>query len=110
MGPAVRSYYAGLVRAGVRIYEYGLTMLHSKTMVVDRRWCLIGSANVDVRSFWLNFEIGALVFDPGFAASVEDQFLKDLEGSREITSEVLSGRGFVEALGQGLARLMSPLL
>ncbi|MGH9443923.1 MAG: phospholipase D-like domain-containing protein, partial [Thermoanaerobaculia bacterium] len=78
--------------------------------VVDGRWCLVGSANVDVRSFWLNFEIGVLVFDPSFATLLEDQFRKDLEGSREITPKVLSGRGFLEALEQGLARLMSPLL
>ena len=110
MGPAVRSYYTNLVRAGVRIYEYRPAMLHSKTMVVDGRWCLVGSANVDVRSFWLNFEIGALVFDPEFASRLEAQFLKDLEVSREITPKILSGRGILEALGQGLARLMSPLL
>ncbi|MGH9442301.1 MAG: cardiolipin synthase, partial [Thermoanaerobaculia bacterium] len=42
MGPAIRSYYSHLVRAGVRIYEYRLAMLHSKTMVVDGRWCLVG--------------------------------------------------------------------
>jgi cardiolipin synthase len=110
MGPAARSYYAGLVQAGVRIYEYRLAMLHSKTMTVDGRWCLIGSANMDVRSFWLNFEISALVFDPAFTKLVEEQFLRDLEGSREITLKLLEGRGFFEALGQGLARLMSPLL
>ncbi len=110
MGPAARSYYANLVRAGVRIFEYERSMLHSKTMVVDGRWCLVGSANVDVRSFWLNFEISALVFDPGFADRLERQFYEDLEFSREITPKILSGRGFFELLGQGLARLMSPLL
>jgi cardiolipin synthase len=110
MGPAVRSYYSSLVRSGVRIYEYRPAMLHSKTMVVDGRWCLVGSANVDVRSFWLNFEISALVFEPDFAARVEAQFLKDLDASREITPKILAGRGFFEALGQGLARLMSPVL
>ena len=110
MGPAVRSYYSSLVRAGVRIYEYRPAMLHSKTMVVDGRWCLVGSANVDVRSFWLNFEISALVFHPAFAAEMEAQFAKDLEASREITPRILAGRGFFALFGQGLARLMSPLL
>jgi len=110
MGPAGRSYYAALVRAGARIFEYRPAMLHSKLMSIDGRWCLIGSANVDVRSFWLNFEISALVFDPAFAADVEAQFEKDLGESREITPEILSGRGFFAALGEGVARLMSPLL
>ncbi len=110
MGLAVRSYYSSLVRAGVRIYEYRPAMLHSKTMVIDGRWFLVGSANVDVRSFWLNFEISALVFDPAFATQVEAQFSTDLQVSREITPKILAGRGFFETLGQGLARLMSPLL
>jgi len=110
IGPAGRSYYTALVRAGARIFEYRPAMLHSKLMTIDRRWCLIGSANVDVRSFWLNFEISALVFDPSFAAVVDAQFEKDVADSREITLEILAGRGFWEALGEGVARLMSPLL
>ncbi|HET9794078.1 MAG TPA: cardiolipin synthase [Thermoanaerobaculia bacterium] len=110
MGPAGRSYYSALVRAGARIFEYRPAMLHSKLMSIDGRWCLIGSANVDVRSFWLNFEISALVFDPAFAAVVDAQFEKDVADSREITPEILSGRGFFAALGEGVARLMSPLL
>jgi cardiolipin synthase len=110
MGPAGRSYYTALVRAGARIFEYRPAMLHSKLMTIDGRWCLIGSANVDVRSFWLNFEISALLFDPAFAAVVDAQFEKDLAESREITPEILAGRGFWEALGEGVARLMSPLL
>jgi cardiolipin synthase len=110
MGPAARSYYSALVRAGARIFEYRPAMLHAKQMVVDGRWCLVGSANVDIRSFWLNFEISALVFDPAFAATVEDQFEKDLGESREITAEILAGKGFFESLGEGIARLMSPLL
>jgi cardiolipin synthase len=85
-------------------------MLHSKLMSIDGRWCLIGSANVDVRSFWLNFEISALVFDPAFAESVEAQFERDLSESDEITPDILSARGFWAALGEGAARLMSPLL
>jgi cardiolipin synthase len=110
MGPAGRSYYLALVRAGARIFEYRPAMLHSKLMSIDGRWCLLGSANVDVRSFWLNFEISALVFDPSFATTVETQFEIDVADSREITPEILAGRGFWEALGEGVARLMSPLL
>ncbi|HKB70032.1 MAG TPA: cardiolipin synthase [Thermoanaerobaculia bacterium] len=110
MGPAGRSYYNALVKAGARIFEYRPAMLHSKSMSVDGRWCLIGSANVDVRSFWLNFEISALIFDTKFAAAVESQFERDLAQSREITPEILSARGVWAALGEGVARLMSPLL
>jgi cardiolipin synthase A/B len=110
MGSAARSYYTALVRAGARIFEYRPAMLHAKLMVIDGRWSVVGSANVDIRSFWLNFEISALVFDPAFAAEVEEQFEKDLAESREITAKILAGRGFFESLGEGVARLMSPLL
>jgi len=110
MGPAARSYYTALVRAGARIFEYRPAMLHAKLMVIDGRWSVIGSANVDIRSFWLNFEISALVFDPAFAGEVEAQFVRDLAESTEVSLEILSGRGFLPALGEGIARLMSPLL
>lgn len=110
MGPAARSYYHALVRAGARIFEYQPAMLHSKLMIVDGRWALVGSANVDIRSFWLNFEISALVFDPAFTADVEAQYEKDVAQSREVTAVILEGRGFFAALGESLARLMSPLL
>ncbi|MCA9540199.1 MAG: cardiolipin synthase, partial [Myxococcales bacterium] len=68
VGWAARSYYAELIRGGVRIFEYQPAMLHAKRMVVDQRWSIVGSANVDIRSFRLNFEVGALIFDGEFAA------------------------------------------
>jgi len=67
VGAAARTYYRELLRGGVRIFEYQPSMLHGKVMVVDGAWALVGSANVDVRSFRLNFELGALVVDAAFA-------------------------------------------
>ncbi|MFH0902211.1 MAG: cardiolipin synthase [Pseudomonadota bacterium] len=110
MIPAIRSYYPALLKAGVRLFEYQPTMLHAKTMVVDGLVALVGSANLDVRSFGLNFEASALMVDPGFASALETQFFADAASSREITTEWLESRGFLTALGEGAAQLLSPLL
>jgi len=110
VGPAGRSYYRELLRGGVRIFEYLPSMLHAKTMVVDGAWGIVGSANVDMRSFRLNFELGALVIDPNFAGLLEGRFLDDLKQSEEVTAEEWSGRGFWPRLRDGVARLLSPLL
>jgi cardiolipin synthase len=109
-GAAARSYYPGLVRSGVRIFEYRPSMLHTKTMVVDGAWSIVGSANVDMRSFGLNFELGALVVDPRFARGLEARFLRELADSTEMTSSDLAARRFSQRLAQTTARLLSPLL
>ena len=109
-GAAARSYYPALVRSGVRIFEYRRSMLHTKTMVVDGAWSIAGSANVDIRSFGLNFELGALVVDPSFAQGLEGRFLGELEDSTEMTSSDLAARPFLQRLAQKTARLLSPLL
>ena len=76
---AARSYFPALLRGGVRLYRYQPSVLHSKSMVVDSRWSLVGSANVDIRSFRLNFEVGALVIGEFTAKRLERRFLDDLD-------------------------------
>lgn len=110
VGPAARSYFRPLLGAGVRVFEYRRSMLHAKTLVVDGAWGMVGSANVDIRSFRLNFEAGALVADPAFAAALEARFLKDLESSQEVTAAALSRKGKGRRLWEATARLLSPLL
>jgi len=107
---AARSYYRQLVHAGVRLFEYRPSMLHAKTMVVDERWGIVGSANVDMRSFRLNFEVGAIVFDHELAHELTRRFLEELKMSQEITAASLSRVGLGGRLIQGTARLLSPLL
>lgn len=109
LGPAIRSYFPALLGGGVRIFEYRFP-LHAKTMVVDGSWGIVGSANVDIRSFRLNFELGALVVDPAFARTLERRFLADLEGAVEVTPRQIARRGFLDRLAYGAARLLSPLL
>lgn len=110
MQAAIRSFYPRLVRAGVRIYEYRPTMLHAKTIAVDGEWGLVGSANLDMRSFRLNFEVGVLVFDREFAGTLEQRFLEDLAASAEVTRYAVEGRGFLTKLCEGSVQLLAPLL
>jgi cardiolipin synthase len=107
---AIRSFYPRLIEAGVRVYEYQPSVLHAKTMVVDGQFCIVGSANLDVRSFRLNFEVGAIVADEVFTGVLEQQFLLDLQKSREVREEVVRGRSFAQVLLEGAAQLLSPLL
>lgn len=94
--PAVRmtgnAMYRELLQAGARIYEYQGAMIHAKTFVVDGRWSVIGSANMDVRSRELNLENVLGILDDGFGGELEQTFLQDLEHAREITLEDWEGR------------------
>jgi cardiolipin synthase len=107
---AARSYFAELIAGGVRIFEYLPTSLHTKSMVVDGAWGIVGSANVDLRSFRLNFELSALVADQAFAKLLEERFLRDLNESREVTAAILDGYGFFHRLRDRTVRLLSPVL
>lgn len=89
---ASHAMYRELLRAGVRIYEYQGAMIHAKTLVVDGKWSVIGSANMDVRSRELNLENVLGILDEGFAGQLEETFLEDLEHAREITLEDWEGR------------------
>lgn len=110
VGPAGRSYYQHLLAVGIRIFEYLPSMLHAKTMVVDERFALVGSANIDIRSFRLNFEVGALIDDPAVAATLRERFTAQLRESREITTEAVRKWSFPKRLQHGAARLFSPFL
>lgn len=81
---ASRAHYERALSGGVRIYEYQPTMIHQKLMVVDRRWSVVGSANMDVRSKELNQENVLGIRDAGFARQVEEVFFHDLRSAREM--------------------------
>jgi len=108
--PASRSFYGPLLEVGVRIFEYQSAMMHVKSVAVDGAWGVVGSANIDMRSFRLNFELSTLVHDEAFVASLEESFLVDLGKSVEITRSDVRRRGYGQRLKLGAARLLSPLL
>lgn len=82
---ASRTYYRRLLEAGVRIFEYPPTMMHTKTVTVDSQWAVIGSSNFDSRSFELNYEIALAVFDESLVDALKVSYAKDLADAREIT-------------------------
>lgn len=105
-----QSYYPDLLKAGVEIYEYRKGLLHAKTMVADRSVALIGSANLDRRSFELNFENNILFADRAFAAAVHDRQAEYLADSDRVTAEQVAAVGIGRRLWQNLLATMSPVL
>jgi len=107
---AGRSFYEELLEAGVKIYEYGPGMIHAKTMVVDGSVGLVGSANMDLRSFRLNFEVHALVRDGETASLLESGFEADIARSEQIVLALFRSRSWTLRVVEGAARLLSPLM
>lgn len=92
---AARAAYAQLLDAGVRIYEYQPRLLHAKTAVIDERWSTIGTANIDYRSFYVNFELNLISRYPQLAELLAEIFLLDIESSKEVTQRTWSRRGWM---------------
>ncbi len=106
---AARSYFDVLLAAGVKVYEYGPRMLHTKALLVDDELCMIGSANFDSRSFRLNFEICFLFRDAKVAADLEKLIEHEFASAPRVREDrdrpLLRSR-----LPEAFARLLSPLL
>ncbi len=108
---AASSLYAfEALRAGVRVFRYKPGFLHQKVMLIDRGACVIGSANLDNRSFRLNFEISLLTVDDGFADRVARMLEEDFARSRELLSADRLKVRRLQQLGMRVARLISPIL
>jgi cardiolipin synthase len=108
---AGRSYYAELLEAGVRIFEYSdEQVLHAKAVVVDDRWSIIGSANMDIRSFLLNFEVNAVLHDHELNAGLSVLFDEHVAKSEEMSLQAYQNRPLKNRLIESTARLFSPLL
>lgn len=105
-----RSYYGDLIDAGVKLFEYRCGLLHAKTMVVDRKVGLIGSANLDRRSFELNFENNILFADPEFAALIRDRQDEYVAQSDLVTAETVAQFGLAARLWQNGVAMLSPIL
>ena len=107
---AGKSRFGDLLRAGIRIYEYQPTMLHSKTMVVDGLFATVGSTNFDNRSFHLNEELNLTVYDAAVAKKLEEDFWNDLKRSRPYTYQEWSSRSLkARVLEWALAPIRSQL-
>ena len=107
---ASRSYYSNLVSEGVRVFEYLPRFLHAKSLVVDDELAFVGSANVDTRSFRLNFELGCFVLARELNTSLGALFERDLKDSIEIRGDELERKSAGLVCLESAAHLLSPLL
>lgn len=107
---AARSYYGRLLSAGVEIYQYHKGFIHAKTMVVDQQLAIVGTANMDIRSFDLNFEVNAMVYDEELAEELAEAFYEDLKFATKIDSEKWKNRSKGIRLIEKIAGLFSPML
>jgi cardiolipin synthase len=102
--------YRHLLRRGVRIFEYRPSVLHAKTFVADGYLSMVGSTNMDFRSFHFNAECNVVALDPRVAGTLEARFEADLADAAEITLEAWDRRTRAHKAGDALARMLSPLL
>jgi cardiolipin synthase len=84
---ATRHFYEYLLKRGIRVYERNDQMLHSKVIVIDHRWSVIGSCNLDARSLRLNLEFFAVVHSRGLAAAVDRICREEMRQSTRITTD-----------------------
>ncbi|WP_404821251.1 cardiolipin synthase [Lactiplantibacillus carotarum] len=104
-------YYAHeLAESGVKIYYYNNGFIHAKTMVIDGQVASVGSANMDFRSFKLNFEVNAFLYDTDLAKELETVFLRDQDLSSLITVQDFENQPFWLKFKQTFSRLLSPIL
>ncbi|MDY0376479.1 MAG: cardiolipin synthase [Desulfobacterium sp.] len=107
---AALTFVGDLLTAGVRFFYYTRGFMHAKTIVVDSKCCSVGTANMDIRSFQLNYEINALIYDEKLAGVIVDMFHQDLESCREFRQVDYDGISRPRKLRNSLARLFAPLL
>jgi cardiolipin synthase A/B len=107
---ASRYYWSDLLAAGAHVYQYTRGMMHSKIVLVDGRWAMVGSANLDNRSLRLNFEVGCALHTPERVAELEARFQADLKDAAELDAESFARRPFVAQLTENACRLFSPVL
>lgn len=107
---AGNTFVAEVVEAGVRVFLYGKGYLHAKTISIDSEICSVGSANMDIRSFSINYELNAVLYDERLATKLEEDFRRDLAHCTEFDAEAYRKRNPAVRFRDSAARLLSPLL
>jgi cardiolipin synthase A/B len=110
VGAASRSYYADLLSAGVKIYEYQGGLLHTKSLTLDGEVTLIGSANMDRRSFELNYENNILFHDPALTGAVRERQQEYIARSNRVTKEAVAAWPMSRRLWNNLIATLGPVL
>ena len=107
---AAHTYMAEVAAAGVRVHVYEQGYLHAKTICIDGEVCSVGSANLDIRSFSINYEVNAVIYDARLAQALEAAFERDLQGCRVFDPAEYGRSPVLSRLRDSTARLLSPLL
>ncbi|WP_068673926.1 cardiolipin synthase [Oceanobacillus sp. Castelsardo] len=107
---ATLSYSGELLTAGAEVYIYQNGFLHAKTIVVDGKIASVGTANIDVRSFQLNFEANAFIYDQEISKQLVDAFNHDIKLSTQMTEKLYSKRTIGIRFKESISRLISPVL
>jgi cardiolipin synthase A/B len=109
-GFAGNTFILDVVRAGVRVFMYKKGYLHAKTISIDSEICSVGSANIDIRSFSINYEINAVLYSRQLAKELEEDFERDLADCTEFDPSEYQSRNIALRFRDSVARLFSPLL
>lgn len=107
---ATLSYVEELMQAGVRFFQYQKGFSHAKMFIMDQALASVGTANIDMRSFFSNFELNAVLFHQPTIARLEQDFQRDFADSIEINSEQFKQHLYWKKIRRALARLLAPLL
>lgn len=107
---ASKSYYNDLLQAGVEVYLYQKGFVHAKTLVADGKLSMVGTANMDHRSYDLNFEVNVIIYDEKFSEQMRKTFFDDLEDSMQIDPEDWYKRPAYQQFPERVARLFSPVM
>ncbi|WP_201305382.1 cardiolipin synthase [Paenibacillus puerhi] len=107
---ASRSYMEDLMTAGVRFYAYRNGFIHAKVMLIDHLLATIGTTNMDMRSFYSNFELNAVMFDKATLQRIESDFIQDLKASTEVKLAQFEQRSKTQRMKEVAGRLLSPLM
>lgn len=105
-----RSYYAQLIRAGVRIYEYTPGFIHAKMIVADNHTAVVGTINMDFRSFYLHFECGTVFYDSSIVEQVHADILRTIDKSEEIDPHWIQSYPWSKSICASLLSLLIPLM
>ncbi|NLL78580.1 MAG: cardiolipin synthase [Clostridiales bacterium] len=107
---ATYSYIGDMVNAGAKCYTYNNGFLHAKGIVVDEEVLCFGTANMDIRSFQLNFEVNAVIYGKEEAEKMMEIFREDLKQSKRITKDLYNRRSLLIRIKEQFCRLLSPVL
>lgn len=104
------SYLKPLLESGVKVYLYDKGFVHAKTMTIDGKLSVVGTVNMDIRSFYINFEVAAVVYDQSLASQLEEAFEADLQEAAFLDPETWTERPLWRKSAESVCRLLTPLL